>query len=374
MTRHGTSPRILHVSQPTAAGVAVTVHNLVRHQRACSLDVHLACPDDGWLGSRSLDAGVPVHSWPSSRSPGPSLLGEVRSLRRIIDALDPDVVHLHSSKAGLAGRLVLRGNHLTVFEPNAWSFHPTGPTQPLARRWECSAGRWTDLYIIISQAEADLGRAAGIRGEFVVVPHGVDPSVYTVADDADRTRARVALALADVPTAVCVGRLCEQKGQDLLFQAWPLVLEQVPEAQLVLVGDGPDGAGLLADAPQRVHFAGNRSDIRSWLAAADLAVSPSRWEAGISIANLEAWSVGRPVVSFDMMGMDTEIGGAGAAVPMGDVNAFAAETARRLADPELCTKEGRIGRQRIEDELSEERSVATVTEHTLALLAERAER
>jgi glycosyltransferase involved in cell wall biosynthesis len=374
MTLDGERIRVLHVSQPTAAGVAVAVHNLIRYQQGEGLDVHLACPGDGWLGDRAVASGAEVHEWPSARNPGPSLLAEMRRLRRVIDKVVPDVVHLHSSKAGLVGRLVLRSSHPTIFEPHAWSFHPSGLTQPLARRWERVADRWTHLFIIVSEAEAALGRAVGVRGRFEIVPHGVDPDQFTFAGARDRQAAREQLALADVPTAVCVGRLCEQKGQDLLFRAWPLVLEAIPTAQLVLVGDGREADRLLANAPPGVRFVGTRSDIRSWFAAADVAVSPSRWEAGISIANLEAWSVGRPVVSFDMMGMGTEIGAAGAAVPMGDVRSFAVEVARRLVDPELCEKEGLNGRQRIEEELSEERSVATVTHHILALVPERVAR
>ena len=46
------------------------------------------------------------------------------------------------------------------------------------------------------------------------------------------------------PTVVCVGRLCRQKGQDVLLAAWPGVLSQIPDAQLVLVGDGPDGESI----------------------------------------------------------------------------------------------------------------------------------
>ncbi len=360
--------RILHVSQPTTAGVAVFVRNVAAHQHQLGLDVSVACPDDGWLGQTLRDLGVDVHRWSARRSPGPHTLSESRALARLISALHPDVVMLHSAKAGLAGRLALRGRLPTVFEPNAWSFHPTGPTQPFARWWERFGARWVDLFVLVSEAEARQGREVGVRGRYVTIPHGVDPDAFPYADDAARAAARQALGLGEGPTVVCVGRLCEQKGQDLLLQAWAEVRGDVPEARLVLVGDGPTRAELETVAPPGVEFAGDRSDVHAWLAASDVVAVSSRWEAGISFATLEAWSTGRPVVTFDMMDMDRHIGEAGAAVPFGDVTAFAEALVGRLGNPAQREREGRAGRELLVSTYSQARSVARVTDATLELL------
>jgi glycosyltransferase involved in cell wall biosynthesis len=315
------------------------------------------------------DQAVEVHSWSARRSPGPGTLAESVALARIISAWAPDVVMLHSAKAGLAGRLALRGRLPTVFEPNAWSFHPSGRSQPLARRWERYASRWVDLFILVSEAEAEQGREVGVRGHYATIPHGVDPATFPFSDETRQKQARVDLDLPDAPIVVCVGRLCEQKGQDLLFEAWRQVLAEVTDARLVLVGDGPDGDHLRQIAPPQVQFAGDRSDVHAWLTASDVVAVSSRWEAGISFATIEAWSTGRAVVTFDMMGMDEHVRDCGAAVPMGDTTAFARELVRRLIDPALRAAEGAAGRRRVETELSEQRSVESVTAATL-LVAE----
>ncbi len=94
--------------------------------------------------------------------------------------------------------------------------------------------------------------------------------------DAGRRARKDLRALADLPDdaplVVCVGRLCRQKGQDLLLHAWPDVVRAVPDAHLVLVGDGPLGPRLRAAVPPQTHFAGHSADTAVWYAAADLAV------------------------------------------------------------------------------------------------------
>lgn len=79
-----------------------------------------------------------------------------------------------------------------------------------------------------------------------------------------------------------------QKGQDVLLEAWDAVLRRVPEARLVLVGDGPDSARLRAGAPRDVLFAGATDDAVPWYQAADLVVLPSRWE-GMALAPWRPW-------------------------------------------------------------------------------------
>ena len=73
-------------------------------------------------------------------------VGETQRLRRLISQVDPDVVHLHSAKAGLAGRLAVRGTRPTLFQPHGWSWLAArGATARGALAWERLAARWTDV-------------------------------------------------------------------------------------------------------------------------------------------------------------------------------------------------------------------------------------
>ena len=169
-------PRVLHVSQPVDAGVAVVLAELAEYQHASGWDVHVACPDAGWLAGRLRETGIAVHPWQATRGPGAGSLAEARRLREVVRRVRPDVVHLHSSKAGLAGRLALRGQVPTVFQPHAWSFHAAGRTMSVVSAlWERVAVRWTHLVVAVSGGELHEGYRRGITPpRSVIVPNGVD--------------------------------------------------------------------------------------------------------------------------------------------------------------------------------------------------------
>ncbi|WP_461031075.1 glycosyltransferase, partial [Streptomyces sparsus] len=177
---------------------------------------------------------------------------------RLIRLTAPDVVHTHSAKAGLAGRLAVRGRIPTVHQPHAWSFEAVdGTAAQLVLRWERFATRWTTRLLCVSEAERSRGSAARVRAPWSVIGNGVDldrfhpgphapgPRSCDPRDPAPRATApRVTglpapgTAVEDAPLVVCVARLCPQKGQDVLLRAWPEVTRRVPGARLALVGDG----------------------------------------------------------------------------------------------------------------------------------------
>lgn len=103
---------------------------------------------------------------------------------------------------------------------------------------------------------------------------------------------------------VCVARLCEQKGQDILLKAFKLAIESgLIKARVVLVGDGPDRIRLeeLAEVlgvRELVDFVGYVADPTEYLVEADCFVLASRWE-GFGVALIEALRVGLPIVASD---------------------------------------------------------------------------
>ncbi|WP_233518180.1 glycosyltransferase [Streptomyces corynorhini] len=316
--RPGTGFTALHLVQPVEGGVAQVVLDLVAAQVAAGVRVVVGCPEEGPLAPAAARRGAEVHRWRATRAPGPTLVREVRQAARLVRLVRPDLLHAHSAKAGLAGRLAVRGRVPTVFQPHAWSFEAVGGlTGWLAGQWERRAVRWTDRVICVSDAERRTGERAGIDARWSVVRNGIEAARFAPEAAArgaahagerlaDTARARAGLpALAALPPAtpvvVCVGRLCKQKGQDILLRAWPQVVRRLPTARLVLVGDGPDAAALRGTAPPSVLFAGAVADTVPWYRAADLVVLPSRWE-GMAVAPLEAMASGRAVVLSDVDG------------------------------------------------------------------------
>lgn len=339
--------RVLHVAQPVEAGVAVVTVSLARYQAELGANVHVASPG-GWLQQQLDGTSVTHHTWPARRNPSVGIVREVSALRSIVSAARPDVVVLHSAKAGLGGRLLLRGRVPTVFVPHAWSFEAVGGAMGLASTmWERHAARWTRTLVCLSDAEAQVGRDHGVRvANTVIIPNGVDARRFAPAS---RAAARRLLGLGDEPLAVCLGRLSRQKGQDRLVAAWPMVRERVPSAQLALVGDGPGEESLRRRAGAGITLAGPTQTPATWYQAADVVVAPSRWE-GMALVPLEAMSCARSVVTVDFGGMAELLTGAGACLPVdASDEVLAVAVAVRLIDRGLADSEGRRGRSQVVD-------------------------
>jgi glycosyltransferase involved in cell wall biosynthesis len=335
---------ILHVSQPVDGGVARCIADLVADQIARGWRVTVACPDGGPLPPEVSSRGANHEVWPARRNPGPRSAAELVRLRGIIGGRSPDVVHLHSSKAGLAGRLLIRGRRPTLFQPHAWSFFAVdGPMRTAALKWERRAAAWADAIVCVSEAERAAGEEAGIRAAWQVVPNGIDLDAFAPATPGERAEARKRLGLGSAPLAVCVGRFSRQKGQDVIAEAWPKVVAAVPDAELVLVGSGPDEAALR----QRARVVDDQGGVRAWLAAANVVVQPSRWE-GLAYTVLEAMASARNVVATDVGGMREALGDDGVLVPTEDVKSLASVIAGQLLDPEACDARGRALRERVE--------------------------
>lgn len=334
-------PRVLHVAQPVTAGVAVAVSGYVKMLAAEGWDTVVACPPGGELSAAAEAAGARWVRWDAGRAPGPSAMREARSLARLVQEVRPDVVHLHSSKAGLAGRLLRRHGVPVVFTPHAWSWlGASGPVSVAALGWERLAARWASAVMCGAADEARAGRAAGLRAaRWEVLTNVVD------VDDlppSDRAAAHVELGLAPTrPLVVCPARVSHQKGQDTLFEAWR---RATPDAQLVLVGSMAGDDGILAAAPPGTIVATPRSrhEALLWCAAADLVVAPSRYET-LSLAVLEAAAVGAPVLATDVGGMREALLGTPATIlPSEDAEALAAALTDGLARrQELAAAAGR---------------------------------
>jgi glycosyltransferase involved in cell wall biosynthesis len=342
----GLRPVVLHVAQSVETGVAHVVTDHVRHQLDQGWRIVVACPP-GPLADMVVAAGGEVQTWHARRQPGPSVLTETRALGRILAEFDPDVVHLHSAKAGLVGRLALRGRRPTVYTPHAWSWLAAeGLTRTLAMAWERRAARWADVTVCLSRGEIADARAAGLEAATVLIPNDVDPAALRASAPDSRQSARTSLGLPDGPVVVCCARLAPQKGQDVLLDAWPAVVAQVPDAQLVLVGDGPDRRMLeQAAAPLTgVRFAGvaTREEAGAWLKAASVVACPSRYE-GMSLVPLECAALGVPVVASDVQGMRSDLPSvARRLVPPEDAGALAAALIRVLARPAEAEYAGRL--------------------------------
>lgn len=281
-----------------------------------------------------------------------------RSALRTLFAQDrPDVVHTHSSKAGIVARsaAAIARAPLIVHTIHGMSFNRT---QNAATRWiyralERRAARHTDAFIAVADAMIDQSVAAGLapRERFVTIRSGMETDRYR-PDPAIRSRVRAEWGVGERDVVVgTVARLFKHKGYEDILAAMPRVAANA-DLRFVWIGDGANRSDYEA-ALQRI---GLRDRVRllgllppDAVAAAingfDLLVHASRWE-GLPRAVVQALLTEVPAISFDNDGAPEVVipGRTGRLVPYGDIHGLASTIAQLAADPAERQRLGRQGR------------------------------
>jgi glycosyltransferase involved in cell wall biosynthesis len=297
-------------------------------------------------------------------------LRALRALQAIIRSERPDLVHTHTSKAGLLGRVAARreGVPAVVHTPHGHVFHSyegglKSRVFVAAERW---AARKADRLVALTANERDEHLALGVGRpeQWRVIHSGVDFAPFEAARASGvREAARSELGLPpEAPVIGTVGRLVPIKGQCYLLEAFARVREQHPDARLLLVGDGDLRAELESRArdlglpvigeggtslPGAAQFLGLRRDVARLMAAFDLFALPSLNE-GMGRVLVEAMAMELPCVASRVSGTPDVVAHeeTGLLVPPADPAALAAALQRLLANPAEARAMGRAGRGR----------------------------
>lgn len=238
-------------------------------------------------------------------NPVKDLLATWRLARRF-HKWQPDIVHTHSSKAGLLGRIAARaaGVPFVVHSVHGWSFHDDlrrggRTTIVLAER---AAARLSDALIVESSTDLPKGlsRRIGQARQYALIRNGIDLSMFRPAQP--NAEAISSLGLPPGTRIVgTVGRLADQKNPVLMVEAFAKVALAVPDAHFVWVGDGALRSTTEARIAQlgligRFHIVGVRRDVRNLLTTFSVFALSSRWE-GLPRTITEAMASGVPVAA-----------------------------------------------------------------------------
>jgi glycosyltransferase involved in cell wall biosynthesis len=260
-------------------------------------DVRIASSRHAPIFAAAERFAVPVLALPIRRA---GAVGVV-ALRRALASERIDIVNSHSSADSWLAALACRAGWLGRQRPPAL-VHTRHRSSPLPRG---AATRW--LYAramaeIVTTGEAlreQLIRTTGVSPARVAsIPTGIDFERFVPGDP---LAARQALGLPErVPLVGIVAPLHSAKGHRYLLEAMTLLAR--PEAQLVIVGDGPQRAALQAQVSalglsDRVHLVGEQQDVVPWLRALDVFAFPSYAFEGVPQALLQAMAVGIPCVT-----------------------------------------------------------------------------
>jgi glycosyltransferase involved in cell wall biosynthesis len=294
----------------------------------------------------------------------PSLVREVNpfkdavalvALRGLIRQGRYDVVHTHSSKAGILGRWAARlaGTPVIVHTVHGWGHHDR--QIPLVRRiyilLEQITQRITDRLIVVSPRNTQKGLADGIatREKYVTIRSGIELDRFR---QPSRPREDVQAELEIPLGAVVVGtvtRLSPQKAPLDFVAAAAQVAAHRQDVHFVIVGDGPLRADVESQVAAlgltgRVHFTGLRRDVPDLMHSFDIFALTSLWE-GLPRVLPQAMAAGLPIVATAVDGNAEAVrdGVNGFLTPPGDPGAMATAVLQLLEGPALSKRMGQAG-------------------------------
>jgi phosphatidylinositol alpha-1,6-mannosyltransferase len=346
---------------PRVGGIESFVLAMVERLPADSVVVHTARQH----ADAAFDAGL---SFPVIRDPArllvPTPAITARSVRIARDLGCESVWFGAAAPLGLMAQTLrdkagVRRTVATTHGHEVWWARAPG-----ARRLLRRIGETNDVLTYLGPYTRDriaraLTPAAAAR--MVQLAPGVDTEVFHPGVDGAPVRKRY--GLGSRPVVVCVSRLVERKGQDMLIRSLPLVHRRVPDAVLLIVGDGPQQTALMRLAAslgidEDVVFTGAHpwADLPPYFAAGNVFCMPTRTRKagfeveGLGIVYLEASATGLPVVAGSSGGAPDAVldGETGYVVDGRSPEAIASSVSELLLDPGLATRLGVAGRSWVE--------------------------
>lgn len=296
-----------------------------------------------------------------------------------------DIVHTHSSKAGVLGRVAawLAGTPIIVHTLHSLVFHDYQPWLVNRTWWAIKkvCAPITDHFISVSRLIAEKAIAEGIAPaeRFTTIYSGMELDWFLNAKvDAAVVRREFGIPV-DAPVVGKIARLFPLKGHDQLFDAIPAVVAACPSVRFLLIGDGilqdhlrerARAGGFL----ENVVFAGltRRERIPDMLSAMDVLVHTSLRE-GLARVLPQALAMGKPCVSFDLDGAPEVVlpEKTGLLVKPNDARGLSDAIVRLLRDPELRRRMGEAGRRHVDPAFRAETMAAEIATVYARLLERR---
>jgi len=357
--------KILYISDvyfPRINGVSTSIATFRRELRARGHTVHLIAPDYFAPGDDESDIlRVPARSLPMD--PEDRLMRYGWALRHLdrLHAERYDLIHVqtpfvaHYLGLRLAEKLGIPcvETYHTFFEEYFYHYIPFLPKSWLkaaARRLSRMQGNRLDAMVVPSRPMLDVLRQYGVNTRAEVIPTGLQPASFAPGYGAV-FRQKYGIA-QDRPVLLFVGRVAHEKNIGFLLQVLDHLRRTMPQALMVIAGEGPALAGLESDVERmglhdHVQFIGyldRHTELNSCYAAGDVFVFASRTETQ-GLVLLEAMAQGLAVVSTAEMGTrDVLREGLGVHIAAEDVAAFSVRVAALLEDREAREALGREGR------------------------------
>ena len=277
-----------------------------------------------------------------------------RELRRAIRRASPAIVHTHSSKAGILGRLAAAAERVPVVMHTIHGFGIGAVRNPLVQRLlltaERRAARATTHFVPVSRENFEVGKSYGLLDESnaTVILEGADLSPFRNVEPNPALRAEFGFP-EGAPVVGMVACFKPQKDPLTFIEAAARVHAQVPEARFLMVGDGELRGDIEEGIAARglegvVAPAGWRHDVPQLFRMMSVSVLTSLWE-GLPRVIPQSLASGVPVVVTDAGGSSEAVveGETGFVLPKGDTEGIAAKIVYLLRNPEIARNMGKAG-------------------------------
>ncbi len=297
---------------------------------------------------------------------------------RLLKFARPDIVHTHGYFASVIGRLAARKAGIPVILAHVHSTYWEYKKRHLMIERKLS--RFTHKIICCSKAVENFVKNTEkiTDNKTIVIYNGVDEERFCPLKSPTSIRAEFGMS-EEAAVVGTVSSLTPHKGHEYLIQAASLVLNTLPSAKFIIVGDGPlrkrleDQAKNL-DIHPAVIFTGTRKDIPEILSLMDVFVLPSHTREGLGIAIIEAMAAERPVVATEIGGIPEVVndGETGLLVPPGDAEALSKAIIELLRNPKKTKEMGVKGRTRVKEKFTTKKMLSEI-EHVYMSLINRRE-
>ncbi|MFD9871025.1 glycosyltransferase family 4 protein [Streptomyces niveus] len=354
-----TQLRTVQVLGGGSAGSSAHVKSLTAGLVARGVRVSVCAPDSL---ERIYDfRGCGADHVPVARRGDPMSLGALRAA-----CSTADVVHAHGLHAAVRSAVALGGQRVPLVVTWHTRVYADGPRGHLLRLLERRAVRAAAVVLGASSELVDRARRRGARDArlapvAVPSPRRV-PALGDDAQDDSNGKARAELGATGRPLLMAVGSLVPDRGYGTLLDAAGAWRSLDPVPLLVIAGEGRERAALQGRIDNEglpVSLVGRRDDVTELLAAADVALLPSRWEARSLLAQ-EALRLGVPLVATAVGAVPELVGDAAELIPYGDATALAETVTRLLGDPGRRAELASAGRVRAATWPTEDDTIAHV--------------
>ncbi len=323
--------RVLHVIDSLIqAGAEALVKDMVPRMRAAGVEVSVAVlkeldsPFERELREKN------IAFLPTARG-GIYSPAHVLSLKRHLHKFDVIQTYLFPAQLFAPLAVMLAGSKVPLVLSEQTTYHRR------KKKWLHPLETWMYArYTAIACASEGIAASLrawvpGVGSKITVIPNGIDVQAFERAVPVSRSSVGINNGAS---VLLYVARLESQKDHANLLRA----LAEIPDADLVLAGDGSLRAQLEAQAEtlgitRRVHFLGRRKDVAELLQMADIYVHPAAFE-GFGIAAAEALTAGKPVIASNVPGLAQVLGDAAILVPPGDPATLAAEVRNLITSPD----------------------------------------